>query len=425
MNGALKKVAIIGGARIPFCRSMTRYSSLGNREMMTSALKELVKKYNLKGKTLGGVSVGAVVKSSRDFSLARECSIDAGITYETPAFDVQMACGTSLEAVILLAHKIAVGQIDSGVAGGVDSTSVVPIEMGPKLSAKLQTMAKAKTIGKKLKALTKLSVKDLAPKLPALKEPRTGLSMGEHCELMAKEWNISREEQDKLAYKSHQNTAKAYESGFFEDLVFPFHGVSKDNNVRPTTTLEKMAKLKPAFDKEKGTLTAANSSPTTDGASAVFLCTEEYALKNGLEIQSYLTFSQEAAVDYKNKEGLLMAPAYAVSRMLERSNLTLQDFDFYEIHEAFAAQVLCTLKAWNDPKFCKERLGRNEVLGTIDMAKLNVMGGSVAIGHPFAATGSRIVAGLSKLLFEKGSGRGLISICTAGGMGVTAILERN
>ncbi|RLA64816.1 MAG: acetyl-CoA C-acetyltransferase [Epsilonproteobacteria bacterium] len=425
MSGTLKKVAIIGGTRIPFCRSMTRYSNLGNREMMTGVLKELVIKYNLNGKTLGGVAVGAVVKSSRDFSLARECAIDAGISYETPAFDIQMACGTSLEAAIILGHKIAVGEIDSGIAGGVDSTSVVPIEMGTKLSAKLQSLAKAKTIGKKLKALTNLKIKDVTPKLPALKEPRTGLSMGDHCELMAKEWGITRADQDKLAFKSHQNTAKAYESGFLDDLVFPFHGVGKDNNVRPGTSLEKMGKLKPVFDREKGTLTAANSSPTTDGASACFLCTEEYALKHGLEIQSYLTFSQEAAVDYKNKEGLLMAPAYAVSRMLDRANLKLQDFDFYEIHEAFSAQVLCTLAAWNDAKFCEERLGRNEVLGTIDPSKLNVMGGSVAIGHPFAATGTRILAGLSKLLYQKGSGRGLISICTAGGMGVTAILERN
>lgn len=420
----LRKVAILGGARIPFCRSSTTYFNLGNKELMTASIKELVDKFKLKDKTLGGVCVGAVVKSSKDFSLARECSIDAGLAYETPAFDLQMACGTGLEAAIVLANKIAIGQIDSAIAGGCDSTSVVPIELGPKLSSKLLRISKEKSLIKKIKAFTQISMKDISPKVPALKEPRTGLSMGEHCELMAKEWKIVRKDQDELALKSHLNAFNAYQEGFYDDLVYPFHGVKIDNNIRGNTDLEKLSKLLPAFDKKHGTITAGNSSPTTDGSAAVFLSSEEYALKNGYEILAYLTFAEDAAVDYKNKEGLLMAPAYAIPRMLERANLTFQDFDFYEIHEAFAAQVLCTLKALNDPTFCREKLKIDRPLGTIDLNKLNVKGGSLAIGHPFAATGCRILAGLSKLLHQNKKGRGLISICTAGGMGVTAILER-
>jgi acetyl-CoA C-acetyltransferase len=420
----LRKVAILGGARIPFCRSSTTYFNLGNKELMTPSIKELVEKFKLRDKALGGVCVGAVVKSSKDFSLARECSIDAGLAYETPAFDLQMACGTGLEAAIVLANKIAIGQIDSAIAGGCDSTSVVPIELGSKLSSKLLRISKEKSLLKKIKAFTQINMKDISPKVPALKEPRTGLSMGEHCELMAKEWNISRKDQDELALRSHLNAFNAYQEGFYDDLVYPFHGVKIDNNIRGNTDIEKLSKLLPAFDKKHGTITAGNSSPTTDGSAAVFLSSEEYALKNGYEILAYLTFAADAAVDYKNKEGLLMAPAYAIPRMLDRANLTFQDFDFYEIHEAFAAQVLCTLKALNDPIFCKEKLKIERPLGTIDLNKLNIKGGSLAIGHPFAATGCRILAGLSKVLHQNKKGRGLISICTAGGMGVTAILER-
>jgi acetyl-CoA C-acetyltransferase len=421
----LKKVAILGGARIPFCRSSTTYFNLDNKELMTPSIKHLVEKFKLMDKAVGGVCVGAVVKSSKDFSLARECSIDAGLAYETPAYDLQMACGTGLEAALVLANKIAIGQIESGIAGGCDSTSVVPIELGPKLSSKLLKISKEKSLIKKIKGITEIKLKDISPKVPALKEPRTGLSMGEHCELMAKEWQIPRLDQDELALKSHMNAFKAYSDNFYDDLVYSFHGLKMDNNIRGNTDLEKLSKLLPAFDKKNGTITAGNSSPTTDGSAAVFLSSEEYALKNGHEILAYLTLAEEAAVDYKNKEGLLMAPAYAIPRMLERANLSFQDFDFYEIHEAFAAQVLCTLKALNDPKFCRERLKLNKTLGTIDMNKMNIKGGSVAIGHPFAATGSRILAGLSKILHQNNKkGRGLISICTAGGMGVAAILER-
>ncbi len=420
----LRKVAILGGARIPFCKSSTSYSNLDNREMMTASIKHLVEKFNLNGKTLGGICVGAVVKSSKDFSLARECGIDAGLAYETPAYDLQMACGTGLEAAIVLANKIAIGQIDCGIAGGCDSTSVVPIELGTRLSSKLLRISKEKSVLNKIKAISQINFKDVVPKVPAIKEPRTGLSMGEHCELMAKEWNIPRLDQDELALKSHQNAFRAYQEGFYDDLVYSFHGIKIDNNIRGATDLEKLSKLGPAFDKKHGTITAGNSSPTTDGSAAVFISSEEYALKHGYEILAYLTFAQESAVDYKNKEGLLMAPVYAIPKMLDRANLTLQDFDFYEIHEAFAAQVLCTLKALNDQKFCKERLKLDKTLGTIDLSKLNVKGGSLAIGHPFAATGSRILASLSKILHQNKKGRGLISICTAGGMGVTAILER-
>ncbi len=422
---SIKRVCIIAGNRIPFCKSASAYLKHSNRDLMTAALKGLVTKLSLEGKEVGEVSLGAVNKHAYDFALARECVMDSGLSAKTPAFDVQKACGTSLEAAINIANKIAVGQIDCGIAGGVDTNSDIPIEFKKKFSDRLVRLNGAKTLAQKLKVFAGFNPTELIPKIPAIKEPRTGLSMGESCEIMAKTWNISRAEQDELALKSHLNAAKAYSDGFFTDLVSEFAGVKKDNIVRDNASSEMMAKLRPCFDRsENGTLTAANSSPLTDGASCVFLCSEEYAKAHGLTVMAYLSFAQSAAVDYVNEEGLLMAPAYAVPKLLNQAGITLQDFDFYEIHEAFAAQVLCTLKAWNDEMFCKEKLGLTDVLGTIDMSKLNVKGGSTALGHPFAATGTRIIATLAKILHEKGSGRGLISICTAGGMGVTAIIEK-
>ena len=419
-----RKVGIIGGARIPFARSNSLYKNTPTKELMTESLKALVKKYNLEGKELGMVSVGAVAKSSRDFSMARETAIDAGLSYSTPACDMQMACGTSLETTVHVANQIALGQIESGIAGGVDSSSVVPIELNQKFSNRLVQLSRARSIGEKLSLISGLRPNDIVPAFPALKEPRTGLSMGEHCELMVQDWKINRVDQDELALKSHKNASLAYENGFYKDLVFPFKGNEIDNTVRKATTLEKLSKLKPAFDKEKGTLTAGNSSPMTDGASCAFLCSDDYAKENNFEIQAYLTHYQAAAVDYKSNEGLLMAPAYAVPKLLKKAGLSFEDIDFFEIHEAFAGQVLCTLKAWEDETFCREKLGLTKALGSIDRSKLNVKGGSVAMGHPFAATGTRIIASLAKMLKEKGSGRGLISICAAGGMGVTAIIER-
>lgn len=417
------KVAIIGGARIPFARANSDYKNSDNRELMNAALKPLVNKFKLEGKKIGKVTVGAVAKSSRDFSLARECSIDSGLSYDTPTCDIQMACGTSLEAAVHVGSQIALGQIDTGIAGGVDSSSVVPIELKQSFANRLIQLSRAKSLGEKLSIIKGFGPKELVPSFPAIKEPRTGLSMGEHCELMVKEWKIGREAQDELAFKSHLNAAKAYQEGFYNDLVYPYLGLTKDNTVRADTTIEKLNKLRPSFDKKEGTLTAGNSSPMTDGASSVLFSSVEYAQKNNLEIQSYFSHYQSSAVDYKNKEGLLMAPAYAIATLLERTNLKLQDFDFYEIHEAFAGQVLCTLKAFTDVNYCKNRLGQSQALGEIDMSKLNVGGGSLAIGHPFAATGTRIIASLSKMIHKKGKGRGLISICAAGGLGVTAIIE--
>jgi acetyl-CoA C-acetyltransferase len=421
----VKKVCIIDGSRIPFCRSGSSYMKKSNLDLMSAAMKDLVKKLGLENKTLGEVALGAVSKHAADFNLAREAVIESGLSFNTPAFDIQKACGTSLESAILIGNKIALGQIDCGIAGGTDTNSDVPIEFKKKFSDRLVALNNARTTGQKIKAFKGFSIKELLPQLPAVKEPRTGLSMGQSCELMAQRWNITREEQDQLAYDSHQNAQKAYDEGFFDDLIVEYNGVKKDNIVRANTTLEKMASLRNAFEKsEKGTLSAANSSPLTDGASCVFLCSEEYAKENNLKVKAYLSFAQSAAVNYIDDEGLLMAPAYAVPKLLDQANLTLQDFDFYEIHEAFAAQVLCTMKAWEDETFCKENLGLDKALGSIDRNKLNVKGGSVALGHPFAATGGRIVATLAKMLDEKGSGRGLISVCTAGGMGVTAIIEK-
>lgn len=421
----IRRVAIIGGNRVPFARSNTAYSKVSNQELLTSALRGLVDRFGLQGQRLGEVVAGAVIKHSRDFNLTRESALSSGLAPETPAYDIQQACGTGLEAAILVANKIALGQIECGIAGGTDTTSDAPIGVSEGLREILLDLNRAKTAGERLKVLSRFRPSHLKPEIPQNGEPRTGLSMGGHCQITAHEWSIPRDEQDKLAYESHQKLASAYDEGFFKDLMTPLAGLEKDNILRPDTTLEKLATLKPVFDREKGTMTAANSTALTDGASCVLLASEDCAKANNMEVKAYLTFSEVAAVDFVDKkEGLLMAPTYAVPRMLEKAGLSLQDFDFYEIHEAFAAQVLSTLKAWEDPGFCKERLGLDKPLGSIDRDKLNVKGSSLATGHPFAATGGRIVATLAKLLEEKGSGRGLISICAAGGQGVTAILER-
>ena len=420
-----RKVAILGGARIPFARSNGAYATRSNQDMLTATLKGVVDKFQLHGERLGEVAAGAVLKHSRDFNLTRESVLSSGLSMETPAYDLQQACGTSLETVMTVGSKIALGQIESGIAAGVDTASDAPIGVGEGLRKILLEANRAKTAGARLKAFSKFRPKDLVPLIPGVSEPRTRLSMGQHCELMAKEWKIAREAQDQLAFESHHKAALAYDNGFYADLVVPYAGLSRDNNLRGDTTVEKLASLKPAFDKKAGTLTAGNSTPLTDGAAAVLLASEDWAKAHGLKPQAYLTAYETAAVDFAGvrKDGLLIAPAFAVPRMLARTGLKLQDFDFYEIHEAFAAQVLCTLKAWNDPVFCKDRLGLDKPLGEIDRSRLNIRGSSLGMGHPFAATGARIVATLAKIIAENGGGRGLISICTAGGMGVTAIIE--
>jgi acetyl-CoA C-acetyltransferase len=423
-NQVSRRVAVVGGIRIPFCRAHTTYSRCSNQEMMTAVLRSLVERYALTGERLGDVSLGAVIKHSRDWNLARESTLSSGLAPETPAFDLQRACGTSLSAAVIIGSKIATGIIDAGIAGGTDSISDVPIVYPDAYRELLLESSRGRSLGARLKPWLALRPRHFKPVLPGVIEPRTHLSMGESMEITAKEWGLTRQEQDELALASHRNAVQAYADGFYDDLVVPFQGAARDNNLRPDTNLEQLAKLKPVFDRTgSGTLTAGNSTPLTDGASAVLLCSEPWAKEHALPISAYLTYAREAAVDFVNKEGLLMAPAYAVSAMLEEAQLALQDFDYYEIHEAFAAQTLATLKAWESEKFCRERLGRDRALGSIDRAKLNVKGGSVAIGHPFAATGTRLVATLAKLLRESGRGRGLISVCTAGGMGVTAILE--
>ncbi|UHT64507.1 acetyl-CoA C-acetyltransferase [Acinetobacter lwoffii] len=424
-QNTVRRVAIIGGNRIPFARSNGAYFTASNTDMFTATLNGLVERFNLQGQRLGEVVAGAVLKHSRDFNMTRECVLNTALAPETPAYDIQQACGTGLQAAFLVANKIALGQIEMGIAGGVDTTSDAPIAFGDGLRKALLELNIAKTAKDRLKALTKINVKDLMD-APKNGEPRTGLSMGDHQAITTLEWGISREAQDELAASSHQKMAAAYEEGFFDDLITPFLGLQRDNNLRPDSSVEKLAKLKPAFGKgDARTMTAGNSTPLTDGASCVLLASEEWAKANGHEVLAYLTFQETAAVDFvEKKEGLLMAPAYAVPRMLERAGLKLQDFDYYEIHEAFASQVLSTLKAWEDPKFCKERLGLDAPLGSIDRAKLNVKGSSLAAGHPFAATGGRIIATAAKLINQKGSGRVLVSICAAGGQGVTAIIEK-
>ncbi|MCC1495402.1 acetyl-CoA C-acetyltransferase [Alcanivorax sp. 1008] len=423
---SVRRVAIIGGNRIPFARSNTAYFGVSNQEMLTAAIDGLVDRFNLKGEVLGEVAGGAVMKHSRDFNLVRECVLGSKLAPETPAYDVQQACGTGLEAAILVANKIALGQIECAVACGVDTTSDAPIGVNEEKRKIFMAINKAKTNGEKAKLAVKLlNPKWFMPDVPKNGEPRTGLSMGEHQAITAAEWGIPRAEQDKLAWQSHQNLAKSYAEGWQDDLITPFKGLDRDNNMRGDSTLEKLATLKPVFGGEGGTMTAANSTPLTDGASAVLLASEEWAKEKGLPVLAYLTFGEAAAVDFlKKKEGLLLAPAYAVPRMLDKAGITLQDFDYYEIHEAFASQVLSTLKAWEDESFCKGRLGRDKPLGSIDRSKLNVKGSSLAAGHPFAATGGRILANAAKLVNEAGKGRVLISICAAGGQGVTAIVEK-
>lgn len=405
-----RRVAIVGGNRIPFARSNGAYATASNQEMLTATLEGLIERFNLHGLRMGEVAAGAVLKHSRDFNLTRECVLGSRLSPQTPAYDIQQACGTGLEAALLVANKIALGQIECGIAGGVDTTSDAPIGVNEDLRQILLRVNRSKTTADKLKALTQLRPHNLKPELPRNGEPRTGLSMGQHCELMAQNWGIPREAQDLLALESHQKMAAAYAEGWQDDLLTPFLGLTRDNNLRADASLEKLASLKPAYGRSaKGTLTAGNSTPLTDGASVVLLASEEWAHERGLPILAYWRDGEAAAVDFmRGDEGLLMAPVYAVPRLLARNGLTLQDFDYYEIHEAFAAQVLCTLKAWEDPEYCKTRLGLDAPLGAIDRSKLNVKGSSLAAGHPFAATGGRIVANLAKLLSKKGGGRGLI-----------------
>lgn len=423
-DGQSIRVAVVGGLRIPFCRANSVYRGCSNQDMMTATLKALVNKYDLKDQTLGDVALGAVIKHSKDWNLARESVMGSGLSLKTPAYDLQRACGTSIEACIQISNKIALGQIDSGIAGGTDSISDAPIVFRDGLRRILLDAHANRTIVRKILPWLRLRPQHLLPEFPGVTEPRTGLSMGQSMEITAKEWAVPREHQDQLALTSHVKAARAYDEGFYDDLVVPYEDAEEDNNIRRDTTYEKLAALKPVFDKSpEATMTAGNSTPLTDGAAAVMLTAEAWAIKKNLPIIAHITYVNVAAVNFIGADGLLMAPVFAVSDMLKKANLRLQDFDYYEIHEAFAAQTIATLKAWQSEQFCRARLGRNEPMGPIELAKLNVKGGSLAIGHPFAATGARVIATMAKLLHEKGSGRGLVSVCTAGGMGVTAIME--
>jgi acetyl-CoA C-acetyltransferase len=426
VGSSTRRVAIIGGVRIPFARGNGAYAQVGNQDMLTATLRGVAERYGLQGQRLDEVAAGAVMKHSSQWNLTRESVLGSGLAAETPGLDLQRACGTSLEAAIVLGNKIALGQIDCAIAGGVDTVSDPPVVFPKRFQQLLLKSFRGKTASQRLSPWLGVRMQHLRPVLPGVAEPRTGLSMGESTELMVKTWGITRADQDRLALESHQKAAAAYAAGFYADLVRAYLGLTQDNNIRTDSSLEKLAKLNPAFDTSGGgSLTAGNSTPMTDGASAVLLASEEWARERDLPVLAYLTYGKVAAVDFVDKrEGLLMAPAYAVPRMLSDAKLELRDFDFFEIHEAFAGQVLCTLKAWTDPVFCRDKLGLPAPLGGIDRSRLNVKGGSLAIGHPFAATGTRIVATLAKILDESKAKRGLISICTAGGMGVTAILER-
>jgi acetyl-CoA C-acetyltransferase len=421
----LRKVAIVGSARIPFARGNTAYVEETNLSMLGTVLSGLADKYGLKGEKIDEVMAGAVIGHSRDFNIAREAALDAGLSPRTPGTTMQIACGTSLQAALTLGAKIASGEIDSGIAAGSDTVSDSPIVFGNKFQHRMIDLNKARSTKEKFGAFAGFSFGELTPVAPSVNEPRTGMSMGQHCELMAREWGITREAQDALAVASHRNAAKAYDEGFHDDLLVQCVGLVRDNNVRADANLEKMATLKPAFDKSSGngTLTAGNSTPLTDGAASVLLASEEWARARGLPVMAYLTMGRVAGNDFAHGEGLLMAPTIAVSELLGRANLTFEQIDYFELHEAFAAQVLCTLKAWTDPDYCKNVLGRDAVLGAVDPAKINVKGSSLAYGHPFAATGARILGVAAKLLSTEPGKRALISVCTAGGQGVAALVE--
>ena len=419
-----RKVAVIGYNRIPFARHNTAYTTAGNQDMMVAALNGLITKYHLEGALLGEVAGGAVIKHSREINLLRECVMGTTLDPRTPACDIQQACNTGVEASLYIGNKIALGQIEVGIAGGVDSSSDVPLVLGERLRRILLDARRTKGTWEKWKRLSRIRLKDLAPVAPINIEPRTGLSMGGHTELTAKYYQITREEQDAYALDSHRKMAAAYDRGFFDDMLTPYLGLETDNALRRDTSLEKLAKLKPAFDKVNGTLTAGNSSPLTDGASCILLSTSAWAKERGLPVLAYITFAEVAAIEYvQARQNLLLSPVYAAGRMLEKAGLGLGDFDFYEIHEAFAAQVLAILKIWESPDLLKP-FGYDRAFGPIDPAKLNVNGSSLAAGHPFAATGARVLATMAKLLYEKGSGRGFVSVCAAGGQGATVIMER-
>ena len=421
----LRRIAIVGSARIPFARGHTAYQDETNLSMLSTVLGGLADKYGLKGEKIDEVMAGAVIGHSRDFNIAREASLDAGLSPRTPGTTIQIACGTSLQAALVLGAKIASGEIESGIAAGSDTVSDSPVVFATKFQRRMIELSRARTTGEKFGVFKGFSFGELTPVAPSVNEPRTGMSMGQHCELMAREWGITRQAQDELAYRSHQNAAKAYDEGFHDDLLVQCAGLVRDNNVRADTTLEKMATMKPAFDKTSGhgTLTAANSTPLTDGASSVLLASEDWARARGLPVLAYLTMGRVAGNDFAHGQGLLMAPTIAVSELLARAGIGFDDIDYFELHEAFAAQVLCTLKAWNDPQYCKDVLGRDQVMGMIDPAKINVKGSSLAYGHPFAATGARILGLTAKLLSTQPGKRALISVCTAGGQGVTALVE--
>lgn len=425
MSQQMRRIAVIGGSRIPFCRSNSVYFEKTNMDLLAGALQGLADRFELHGVKIDELVAGAVTTHSRDWNLAREALQSTTLSPLTPGITMQQACATSLQGALMLGAKIATGEIDCAIAAGTDTTSDFPVTYGPKFSRRIAKLGKARSMKQRMAAFKGFSPSELKPVVPGNAEPRTGLSMGQHCDRMAREWDIEREDQDRLAMQSHHKAATAWNEGFFDEIVQPWGGVSRDNNIRPESSMEKLGSLRTVFSTGgKPTMTAGNSTPLTDGAAAVLLASEDWARERGLPVQAYITAGRTAAVDYVNDEGLLMAPTVAVAEMLQRANLSLQDFDFYEIHEAFAAQVLCTLKAWESEEYCRDRLGLEQALGSIDRDRMNVKGGSVAIGHPFAATGARILGTLAELLAQEGAGRGLISVCTAGGMGVSAVVER-
>ncbi|MEM9188659.1 MAG: acetyl-CoA C-acyltransferase FadI [Myxococcota bacterium] len=427
-NGNGKRVAVVAGLRTPFAKQGTAYKDVSALDLGKLAVTELLQRTGVEPSEIGQVVYGQVVPSLSGPNIAREIVLGTGMPQDIEAYSVSRACATSYQSTVNVAESILAGSVDCGIAGGSDSASDVPIAVSKKLADALVTASKARTLPDRLRAFKNLKPKDLIPVPPALKEMSTGLTMGESAEKMAKENGISRADQDAYAHRSHTRTAKAWNDGRFADEVMTVYvppkykgSIGEDNLVRKDSTLEGYEKLRPVFDRKHGSVTAGNSSPLTDGASALLLMREDKAKALGFDVLGFIRSYSFAALDPRGQ--LLMGPSYATPIALDRAGIELSDIDLVDMHEAFAAQILSNTQAFESDAFAREKLGRKKRIGEIDWDKFNVNGGSIAIGHPFAATGARQITQTLHELKRRGGGLGLVTACAAGGLGAAMVLE--
>lgn len=422
-----ERVAIVAGLRTPFARQSTEFSQVPAIDLGKMVVSEMLARTDIDAKLIEQVVFGQVVQMPEAPNIAREIVLGTGMHVHTDAYSVTRACATSFQAAVNVAESIMAGTIDVGIAGGADSSSVLPIGVSKKMAANLLALSKTKTMAQKLSILKRFSLQDLMPVPPAVAEYSTGLSMGQTAEQMAKSHGISRAEQDALAHRSHSLASEAWKEGKIAGEVMtafpaPYQKwLAEDNNIRHDSTLESYAKLRPAFDRQYGSVTAANSTPLTDGAAAVMLMREGKAKELGLEILGYIRSYAFSAIGVE--QDMLMGPSYATPIALERAGITLNDLTLIDMHEAFAAQALSNVKMFASDRFAQEKLGRSKAIGEIDMDKFNVLGGSLAYGHPFAATGARMMTQTLRELKRRGGGLALNTACAAGGLGAAMILE--